>query len=353
MFTKKENYSESMPFVKAKDWFASGHRVQYDPKQKKIIPTKSAVSISVFERVVNPPSSSEKGVRWLTMLPGFPDGSYGYAKIDQMISNSKTFVTTPRLYVEYVGMGDSDKPKQYRYSTIERADLVEAHWRAHGVQRTVVATFDIGSLVLMELLRRQQARVRNNIAGLRIEHLLIVNGGLFVDGHSHPWNTTPLLQTWIGKFLACVAQYSDFLLYSMLEPLYGVEYSKNENKLMKLEIRETVVAIRRYNGTHFMSNAAGIVTEHKKIGDHWNLRSIYTEFCKDQGITMHIVGSEKDQFEHKQVTLSKMRFAEYKPQVTISMIAGGHMSTAEEPGKMVEMIEALVKLPRGQSKAAA
>ena len=31
----------------------------------------------------------------------------------------------PKLFVEYVGMGDSDKPKDYAYSTAERADLAE------------------------------------------------------------------------------------------------------------------------------------------------------------------------------------------------------------------------------------
>ena len=60
----------------------------------------------------------------------------------------------PRLYVEPVGQGDSDKPRDYPYSTVERADLVEALWRHHGVRRTVVVTFDYTSLALLELLRR-------------------------------------------------------------------------------------------------------------------------------------------------------------------------------------------------------
>ncbi len=64
----------------------------------------------------------------------------------------------PRLYVEPVGQGDSDKPRNYRYSTMERADLVEALWRHHGVRRTVVVTFDYTSLALLELLRRTAER---------------------------------------------------------------------------------------------------------------------------------------------------------------------------------------------------
>ena len=57
---------------------------------------------------------------WLTVLPGFPDGSYGWAQVDRMLGDGPG----PRLYVEPVGQGDSDKPRHYPYSTIERADLV-------------------------------------------------------------------------------------------------------------------------------------------------------------------------------------------------------------------------------------
>jgi hypothetical protein len=42
----------------------------------------------------------------------------------------------PKLFVEYVGIGDSDKPKNYAYSTAERTDLVEAIWRVLSVQST-------------------------------------------------------------------------------------------------------------------------------------------------------------------------------------------------------------------------
>jgi hypothetical protein len=38
----------------------------------------------------------------------------------------------PKLFVEYVGMGDSDKLKDYAYSTAERTDLLETIWRGLG-----------------------------------------------------------------------------------------------------------------------------------------------------------------------------------------------------------------------------
>ena len=129
--------------VSARDWFASGVRRPYDFERH----------LQVFEKIVQPqPASAD--TRWLTMLPGYPDGSYGYAQVDHHLGSA----ATPRIYIEYLGQGDSDKPTRYRYSTMERADLVQAQWRAHGIRRTMVAAFDYSSLVLLELLRRQQER---------------------------------------------------------------------------------------------------------------------------------------------------------------------------------------------------
>src|SRR5919197_5201254 len=72
--------------VTARDWFASGVRRLYDSEKH----------LQVFEKVVAPqPVSAE--TRWLTMLPGYPDGSYGYAQVDQHLGST----ASPRLYIEY------------------------------------------------------------------------------------------------------------------------------------------------------------------------------------------------------------------------------------------------------------
>ena len=149
----------------------------------------------VFEKVVATPSVGAD-TRWLTMLPGYPDGSYGYAQVDRYLGPRPA----PRLYVEYLGQGDSDKPGRFRYSSIERADLIEAQWRAHGISRTMVVSFDYSSLALLELLRRQRERgAAGEDPGATIDALFIVNGGLFADSHSHPWDTTPMLTTPVGR----------------------------------------------------------------------------------------------------------------------------------------------------------
>src|SRR5579871_1918456 len=170
----------------AQAWFAGGERVGYDPNTRTVVPARDA-PLRIF-------LSREGDVaRAVSFLPGYPDGSFGWAKVHPHLPTSAEM---PKLFVDYVGMGDSDKPRDYAYSTAERTDLVEAIWRNLGVQSTTLIAFDFGSLVVLEHLRRRLERLtQGEPAGSPdIRGVFIFNGGLFTDGHSHPWYTTPILR---------------------------------------------------------------------------------------------------------------------------------------------------------------
>lgn len=103
--------------IPANEWFGGGHRVPYYLHRHHIVTAHddlSAPYLMVFERVVGAPD--DEG-RWMSFLPGYPDGSYGYARVNALLGED----VVPRLYLEYIGQGDSDKPRDYAYSTIERA----------------------------------------------------------------------------------------------------------------------------------------------------------------------------------------------------------------------------------------
>ena len=131
---EQRNKTAGPPLVTAAEWFAGGQRIGYDPESARVLTEEEAAGPRA-------PCGSSSASRprgrtpmqdtvWLTMLPGFPDGSYGWAQVDRMLGGD----LSPRLYAEPVGQGDSDKPRDYRYSTVERADLVQALWRHHGVR---------------------------------------------------------------------------------------------------------------------------------------------------------------------------------------------------------------------------
>ena len=315
-------------WVTAAEWFAGGRRIPYDPESGRVLTEEQAAaapgSLRVFERVAT--AGHDADAVWLTLLPGFPDGSYGWAQVDRILGDD----LGPRLYVEPVGQGDSDKPRDYRYSTIERADLVEALWRHHGVRRTVVVTFDYTSLALLELLRRQLDQpASGGIARPVITAAFMINGGLFADGHTHPWRSTPLLRSPLGALAMRGWQRSPRAFSSGLKRarMYARSYRPSPS-----ELAELWSAITRRDGAAFAHNAAGFVAEHRRHADRWDLAAIAREL--DGAVALYVGGSDEDPYEHRQIAATIERV----PQAEILTFPGGHLTTSEHPDLLAAAI---------------
>jgi len=323
-----ERPRQERALVTAAEWFAGGQRIWYDPESARVITKEQGAmapdALQVFERVVA--GERDAGAAWLTMLPGFPDGSYGWAQVDRMLGND----LGPRLYAEPVGQGDSDKPRHYRYSTIERADLVEALWRHHGVRHTVVITFDYTSLALLELLRRQVDRTASgNTAGPVITAVFMINGGLFADSHTHPWQGTPLLRSPLGALGVRQWQRSPgtFARSIMQARLYSRDYHPAPR-----ELAELWSAITRRDGAAWAHNAAGFVAEHRRHAERWDLAAISRDL--DGAVALYVGGSQEDPYEHRQIAATRERV----PQAEILTFPGGHLTTSEHPDLLAAAI---------------
>ncbi|HVU58127.1 MAG TPA: alpha/beta hydrolase [Puia sp.] len=305
--------------VSAKEWFGAGSRLPYN-------------DLHIFNKLTTHPNQNPR--QTISFLPGFPFGSYDWVSIDALI---KAQHPLNRLYLDYIGQGDSDKPENYPYSTFERADLVEAMWQHHHIESTFVVTFDYSSLVAMELLRRQQEKIDKGVKPATvITKVLFINGGYFTDGHSHPIFTTPLLKTWLGKRGATRAQSSNTVFDRMLKGMWSKEYQVTEAELA--EVRDV---IRRRNGMLFLHYAAGFVDEHKANGQRLDLLSIVEKMHPH--VRFYIIGSDKDQFEPRQVTLAQKRLTKYG--VDIQVFPGGHMITMEQPQLLADKIIKIASRP--------
>jgi pimeloyl-ACP methyl ester carboxylesterase len=313
--------------VTAAEWFAGGRRIPYDPASARLLTEQEAAAtpgaLRVFERLAG--AGQDRDLVWLTMLPGFPDGSYGWAQVDRMLGDDPR----PRLYAEPVGQGDSDKPRDYPYSTVERADLVEALWRHHGVRRTVVVTFDYTSLALLELLRRQMERASADTAGPTIAAALMVNGGLFADAHTHPWQGTPLLRTPLGALGMQRAQRSPRVFATSM--MQARMYSRGYHPAPE-ELAEMWSAVARRDGAAFLHNAAGFVKEHRRHAQRWDLAAIARDL--DGTVALYIGGSDEDPYEHRQIPATRERV----PQAEILTFPGGHLTTSEHPDLLAAAI---------------
>jgi pimeloyl-ACP methyl ester carboxylesterase len=307
-------------------WFAVGERVGYDPKARAIVAARDAPLETFLKR-------EGEVSHAVTFLPGYPDGSFGWAKVWPHLPNAAEM---PKLFVEYVGMGDSDKPKDYAYSTAERTDLVEALWRDLSVQSTTLVAFDFSSLVVLEHLRRRLERAERGqpAGGPAIRGVVIFNGGLFTDGHSHPWYTTPILRRLPKRAYRGVGR--SFKLFKLTA---GVMWSKGY-EVTDAEVRELYNAMRRRDGLFYLAAAAGFVADHKAQRDRRDFGRIFKAHC-DQ-FPFLVGGSDEDPFEHRQIDLAEERLG--KLGLRIERLPGGHLTTNEQPEALATLI---AKFERG------
>jgi pimeloyl-ACP methyl ester carboxylesterase len=324
--------------VRPAAWFAGGKRRPYDPA-RHTLPTGGHTGLpQVFERIhVDPPPDGH----WISMLPGFPDGSYGWAQVDARLRD----LPSPLLYAEYLGQGDSDKPRNYPYSTIERADLVEALWAAHEVTSTVAVSHDYSSLVVMELLaRRLDRRAAGDPEGTRISGVLLVNGGLFADAHSHPWRTTPFMKTRLGGLAVARNQNRPAAAARVLRAsrMWSRGYRVSDE-----EVGDMYEVLARHGGMRFLHDGAGFVNEHKRNAARWDLARLTAALGNE--LTWDIAGSALDPFEPRQIRAARERLD--PALVRIHNLPGGHLVTSEHPDPLAALIRALPQASAPSSPA--
>jgi pimeloyl-ACP methyl ester carboxylesterase len=124
----------------------------------------------IFTRV-----AGDDAAPWLTLLHGFPTCSWDWSPIaDELIGAGHRL-----LMLDFLGFGDSDKPRGHTYSIHEQADLVEALWEKHGVTETALVVHDYGVSVGQELL----ARHAEGRLAAGVTRIAFLNGGLYPDVH--------------------------------------------------------------------------------------------------------------------------------------------------------------------------
>jgi pimeloyl-ACP methyl ester carboxylesterase len=301
-------------------WFSGGARISYDPKARAIV-AGGDTPLRIFLRQEGDPAQA------VSFLPGFPDGSFGWAKVRPHLPNADEM---PKLFLDYVGMGDSDKPQDYAYSTAERTDLVEAIWRDLSVQSTTLVAFDFSSLVVLEYLRRRLERLQRGepAGGPDIRGVFIFNGGLFTDGHSHPWYTTPMLRR-LPKQARRRLAFAWFKRTPGVRKMWSTGYH-----IKDAELRELHSTMDRHDGLFYLAAAAGFVADHKAQGDRLDFGQIFQAY-RDQ-FPFLVGGSNEDPFEHRQVDLAQQRLG--KLGLQIERLPGGHLTTNEQPEALAALI---------------
>ncbi len=114
----------------------------------------------------------------LLLLHGFPTASWDWQKVWPTLRDRYRLIAP-----DFIGFGYSSKPFTYAYSILDQADLVEALMQHLRIDTVHVLAHDYGDTVLQELLARTQDRKKKKEHGLKIESVVLLNGGLFPETH--------------------------------------------------------------------------------------------------------------------------------------------------------------------------
>ena len=93
----------------------------------------------------------------------------------------------------------------------------------------------------------------------------------------------------------------------------------------------------RRDGAAFLHNAAGLVGEHRRHAERWDLAAIAREL--DGAVALYIGGSDEDPYEHRQILAARERL----PGAEVLTFPGGHLTTSEHP----DLLAAAIRGHRG------
>ncbi|MEO0438720.1 MAG: alpha/beta hydrolase [Pseudomonadota bacterium] len=102
----------------------------------------------------------------IILLHGMPTWSYDYAAICQSIEEHYETIS-----MDFLGFGQSDKPKAYNFNVKQSADAVEDLLSRLGRQKVHLVAHDFGTLVSQELLQRH----RKNTNTFEIQSVTAMN----------------------------------------------------------------------------------------------------------------------------------------------------------------------------------
>lgn len=193
------------------------------------------------------------GGDWCTLLHGFPTSSFDWHGVWDTVTARRRV-----LAFDFLGFGDSDKPPLHDYAIVEQADIAEALWRRHGVERTELVVHDYGVSVAQELLARHaEGRLRT-----RLVRVVFMNGGLYPELHRAQPGQLMLLDPVQGPEVSKVA--SEELFGGALRATFSPGHQPTE-----AELHELWRAIARRDGHRIGHRLIQYIPERRRHRDRW------------------------------------------------------------------------------------
>jgi pimeloyl-ACP methyl ester carboxylesterase len=279
-------------------WFGGGQRVALS------VPGPSGSEAQTYHIFCR----EEGAGPWLTLLHGFPTCSWDYAHLVQPLKAAYRL-----LLFDFLGFGDSDKPANHAYSLFEQAALAEAAWAHFGVKTTRLVAHDYGSTVAVELLARQQ---EGRLAA-RVERVLLMNAGLYVDVQRPVLAQTLLQKPLVGPALSRLIGERAFSqqfasVFSQAHPVSADD------------LRQHWSAIQRREGVRNYHRLIAYLGERRQHKARWEAA------LEEPGVPLRFLWGMQDPVSGAHMAV---RILERRPQADLHALEDvGHYPQLEAPG---------------------
>jgi len=167
---------------------------------------------------------------WLLLIHGFPTASFDWWKVWDQLSERFSLIA-----LDMIGFGYSDKPRDFPYSIMKQADLIQDLLEDQGISKCHILAHDYGDTVAQELIARYDEE-----DCFEILSACLLNGGIFPESH-HPLTIQKLLMSPIGFIL------SRMLTQKKFEKSFGSIFGE-DTQLSKEELAEYWQLVSHKNG---------------------------------------------------------------------------------------------------------
>lgn len=198
----------------------------------------------------------------LVLLHGFPTASWDWHKVWPLLANKFRLIA-----LDFIGFGWSDKPRDYHYSLMGQADLVEALMKELAVPKYHLLAHDYGATVAQELLARHYGRIRDK-EGMLLS-VVFLNGGLFPGIH-YPRFIQQALASPLGFLL------TPFLSKAKLRRNFSRIFG-SRTQATEQEIDEFYQLIQHQNGKYIFHRLIRYMRERETHETRWRAATVRGE----------------------------------------------------------------------------
>jgi pimeloyl-ACP methyl ester carboxylesterase len=254
----------------------------------------------------------------IVFIHGFPSASWDWHYQWKFLAREYRL-----LCADMLGFGLSAKPKGYRYSLIEQADIYEALLAEKGVKNYHILAHDYGDSVAQELLYRQSIRVNTDEQiRAQLKSVCFLNGGIFA-AHHRPLFTQRLLKSRLGPLIVKVM--SKKSLRASFAKIFG-----KQSQAQKIHI-DTIWKLLRHNDGHLaIPDILRYIDERSDWGEKWVEAMITAE------VPLYFINGIQDPISGRHML---DHYIDVIPNAKTSILDVGHYPQLEAPMELLSLYQ--------------